>query len=631
MKKILFMALAMTSLQSFAQDNFTYTPLEPKAGEEITFQYTQGGDLAGMMQLPAAYVLQYSPQGNKIIDIPLKREYGKLVGKIKTDTSAALLAFAFTIDDKFDKNDGEGFVLPLYEGGQLKKTANANLASFYTQYGPGYFGIKADPAKAVTYYEKAFAADAALRDKLLTSYLMAKRAADKEKGSAAVQAEIERLLKAELKSQEDYTKVSTLYGLLGLRQQQAFIARLKAEKFPGPDMSPNSMYGRYQQETDLSGKAKVYAQVAAMADTAQNKEEYKSLASFLQSNLLNEYAAAKDWKGFASLAATITDKAALAQAYNSVAWKMQENGDSLKYAAQLSAFAASYAKSEWQKPQASKPDMLTAKKWEDLRKRNYAMYADTYAMVLYKLGDAKKGLPYAKDAAIIIAEAKNADYNNTYALLAGKALPSSRLVPELERFVKEGHGSEKIEEILKAQYVKNKKSESGYEEYLAALKKEAYNNMLAELRKSIINKPASAFTLNDLDGKPVSLADYKGKVVILDFWATWCGPCVASFPGMKKMQEKYKDSPDVKFLFVDTWQTEDNKEKNARDFVTKNKYELFHVLMDNQDKIVSQFEVSGIPTKFIIGKDGNIKFKSVGFGGEEHLMKELPAMIELAN
>ncbi len=632
MKKVLFVALGMVALQSFAQDNFTYTPKQPKAGDEITIQYTQGGELAGIMKLPTAYALQYDSKGNKIIDIPLQREYGKLVGKIKTDTSASLLAFAFTIDDQFDKNNEDGFLIELYEGNQPKKSANANAAAFYTQYGPSYFGLKSNPTKAITYYEKAFADDSSSREKLLTSYLYAKRAADKEKGNAAIQAEIEKLFKAGLKAKEDYSKASSLYNMLGFRQQSAFISKLRSEKFPsGSEVTPMALYEKFSGKKSLAEKGEVYQEIVAVADTVQNNDEYKALINYLQGNLLNGYATAKDWKGFTHMAAKITDKAALAQAYNGVAWKMQESGDSLKYAEQLSSFATSYAKSEWQKPTGTKPNMLTSKQWADSRKRNYATYADTYAMVLYKLGNAKKGLPYAKDAAIVIGEGRNTDYNNTYALLAEKALSSSKLVPELEQFVKAGHGSEKIKEILKAQYIKSKKSDGGFDEYLVALEKEAYNSMLAELKKQIINKPASAFTLTDLDGKKVSLADYKGKVVILDFWATWCGPCVASFPGMKKMQEKFKDDPNVKFLFVDTWQTEENKEKNAKDFIAKNKYESFHVLMDNEDKVVSQFEISGIPTKFIIGGDGNIKFKSVGFNGEEHLYKELPAMIELAN
>src|SRR5690606_21153544 len=122
----------------------------------------------------------------------------------------------------------------------------------------------------------------------------------------------------------------------------------------------------------------------------------------------------------------------------------------------------------------------------------------------------------------------------------------------------------------------------------------------------------------------------KGKVVVVDFWATWCGPCKASFPGMQKMVSKYQDKDDVKFIFIDTWESVENKEKNASEFITKNNYS-FHVLMDNDNKVVEQSKVEGIPTKFVIDKQGRIRFKSVGFdGSDDKLMKELTAMIDMA-
>jgi len=98
---------------------------------------------------------------------------------------------------------------------------------------------------------------------------------------------------------------------------------------------------------------------------------------------------------------------------------------------------------------------------------------------------------------------------------------------------------------------------------------------------------------------------------------------------MQKMVAKYKDDPDVKFFFVDTYERGDEKEKNASEFITANKYD-FQVLMDNEDKVVAGFKVNGIPTKFIIDKNGDIQFKSVGFGGADKLFNELPTMINLA-
>jgi thiol-disulfide isomerase/thioredoxin len=141
--------------------------------------------------------------------------------------------------------------------------------------------------------------------------------------------------------------------------------------------------------------------------------------------------------------------------------------------------------------------------------------------------------------------------------------------------------------------------------------------------------PAPEFSLEDLEGNQVSLASLKGKTFVLDFWATWCGPCIGSFPGMKRVVEKYRDDSAVEFLFVNTWQREENKKKIAQDFITKNGYP-FHVLMDAEDKVVEAFEVRGIPTKFIVDKNGNIRFTKIGYGGkDEKMIKELDVMIAM--
>jgi thiol-disulfide isomerase/thioredoxin len=252
-------------------------------------------------------------------------------------------------------------------------------------------------------------------------------------------------------------------------------------------------------------------------------------------------------------------------------------------------------------------------------------------MIMYKNGNYKKGYPYAKEAAMDIAKGQSADENNTYALLAEKVLPPKQYKKEIEQFVKDGKSTSDMNSILERTYTKEHKSSAGFDNYIATLQKENYMKMVEELRKSMLNEAAPSFALLDLSGNKVNIADLKGKVVVVDFWATWCGPCKASFPGMQKMVNKYKENADVKFVFVDTWERVDQKEKNAADFIADNKYS-FHVLLDNDSKVVEQFKVDGIPTKFVIDKNGTIRFKAVGFdGSDDKLMSELTAMIDMAS
>jgi len=118
-------------------------------------------------------------------------------------------------------------------------------------------------------------------------------------------------------------------------------------------------------------------------------------------------------------------------------------------------------------------------------------------------------------------------------------------------------------------------------------------------------------------------------VVILDFWATWCGPCMSSFPGMKTAVEKFAGNNDVKFLFINVWENVDDKVKNVKEFLKRTGYP-FHVLMDLDNKVVESYKVTGIPTKIFIDKNGIIRYKSVGFGGNsEEMVNEIENIINL--
>ncbi|MDX1762036.1 MAG: TlpA disulfide reductase family protein, partial [Christiangramia sp.] len=210
-----------------------------------------------------------------------------------------------------------------------------------------------------------------------------------------------------------------------------------------------------------------------------------------------------------------------------------------------------------------------------------------------------------------------------------------KAIAEARSFMVDNRASAEMEEYLKTAYTKQNPEED-FESYLSSIKEEALANQRRELEKDMLNEDAPSFKLKDLEGNEIALADLKGKTVILDFWATWCGPCKMSFPGMQDAVEKYADNENVEFLFINTWEQGENREQDVSNFIDENNYS-FHVLMDelvaegNRDfTVVSEYGISGIPTKIIIGPEGKIKFRKVGYeGNNAKLLQEIGLMIEL--
>ncbi len=120
-------------------------------------------------------------------------------------------------------------------------------------------------------------------------------------------------------------------------------------------------------------------------------------------------------------------------------------------------------------------------------------------------------------------------------------------------------------------------------------------------------------TSSTVDGVEFDLASYRGKYVMIDFWGTWCGPCVAEMPKVSEYVEKYKGKLEI--LGVNSG---DSKKRMA-DFLEKNDYkwqQVLNVKGESNDNFVLKFNVTGFPTKFIIDPDGKIVKKYMGNGEE---------------
>jgi peroxiredoxin len=120
------------------------------------------------------------------------------------------------------------------------------------------------------------------------------------------------------------------------------------------------------------------------------------------------------------------------------------------------------------------------------------------------------------------------------------------------------------------------------------------------------NPLAPDFTLNDLNGKKVTLSQLRGKVVILNFWSIWCGPCLAEMPSLNKLYLEFKERGLVVIAVA-----EDPAEKPVKSYIQEKGIE-YTILMDKDKKVYFKYSLFGIPVTFLIDRKGMIAEKFIG-------------------
>ncbi|PRY41058.1 thiol-disulfide isomerase/thioredoxin [Spirosoma oryzae] len=602
------------------------TPAQPEAGQSITVTYDpKGTKLATESTVDAtAYALTGDEDGVTAIMIPLTREGGSWKGSLTVPAKALALAFTFTNGHKrSDTNEEKGYASYLYKNGTILPGSRATLGDWYG--GQVYLaGLDSDRDRARAFFQDEFKANPAMKRKFIRPYLwtFSRRVpADK----VVMEAEAAELAKQPNLTTDELGTLAGTYETIGKKEESEKYSNLRRQKDPNAGDALYMAYRRFGAAKDAATKKLILDSIRTrFADSKQ----LPSFDAMLTGNLARAYIDAGDLDKADKLADTPARTVSIMQAYNGIAWNNAEKDTNLVMSAKLSKQAADWGKAQIGKPRsASDAKSQTDVQLDKQRKNAYAHFADTYGFVLLKQGKAAEALPYLKDAAVSI-DYSDPGINERYAQALAQTNADADLVALGQKTIKAGNSNDTLEAFFKTAYTKQNGA-AGYDAALAELKKAAAVDAKAELMEKLINKPAPAFTLMDLDGKSVSLESLKGSVVVVDFWATWCGPCVASFPGMQKAVTNYAQSPDVKFLFVNTWQSEADKKKNAADFIAKKKYP-FQVLLDENDDVVTNFKVSGIPTKFIIDKNGNVRFRSVGYNGDaDRTAAEISQMIDI--
>ncbi len=633
---------------------FSVSPEKAISGELITITYNPKGTVLEGKDEVAAVIYLYRDFQWSTEDLDLKKSGGSWAASYKLPDNCAFFACKFKSGDIVDSGSKT-----TYGYMTTDKSTGRNFAGAYPAWGMLRNTTFADQTPKCASDSAMIGDDVMLywinqellyhpesRVKVFYPALTLVKKMGKENATAKIEKELKAILSLDNVDENAMIQVQKGYAmLLGDYKRADSLGQVMLGKYPKGITARDKAIVQMFREPDYAKKAALWSQFGIDFPA----EKFKNvITDFTDLYLVKVYRAIayepimnrNDYTVFEKLLPESPIGALLDYYYHVIEVPLERNDLTaaflLPYATKImkeiedAGMDKSLEESRFYSPKEWKTEVLSK------FRNSYLVHAN----LLNQVGDYKNALEYMEKVKGFYGY-KTAEFNSLYVELLNKNGRSEAVLSFIEKAANENAMSEKMIEILKSAYISKNKSEVGFEAYFNSLKsKTLVEAQREELKKSLIKKKISSFNLESINGSYVDLSKQKGKIVVLDLWATWCVPCKAALPGMQLAVDKYKNDPNVAFYFIATDETDPNYRQKIKDYIKLKNYTI-NVLYDAVDpqtkklndtytKYCKEIGFSGIPQKIIIDGDGNMRWQSTGYkGSPSALADEISCVIEL--
>lgn len=634
-------------------------PLQPTAKQAISFWYNPRPIFNDTTEITCVVYFsgiikdedQNFPIGNLV---RLMRVDGKWFGKIDSVPSSAT-ALVITFVDRLgnrDNNHGKGYWSPIYFNYQPKPGALSGIGDllygdWITEKSPFHIYLNPDSVK------KFFLQDFYLHPQV-KRYYMRQYLSTLKMNSQLEQENFRKEL-------EDYSQLDSLKerDLQVLRQNYARLSdTLNANKYQQKILKefPNGPWAAQ------SGSLKLLINIGSTTDFEKQKSLYQQFKRNYFKNYPDEFAAramnARAAQILSYMVNHFVEEGNLdiwlrevdqlqnefkCSAYNQAAWELlgikgrtlvtdknssisehpffQNNFDAME-GSQIAELLATRAIDLWrltiqESPRLwNEPPALTDFEVRQKRNKSLSEFLEILGISLLKQNRLEEAISPLSEA-VRINGYEDSSINQTYIEALVKTGKYELATVEMEKIIRKGKSTLVIDNFY-----------SGFDkERKLAIQQEMSMEIVKDMvRKKVITEKSPELTLHDISGKKINSSITLGKIVILDFWASWCPPCLEGLKSLDQVADKYKQDSDIVFLLVN----EDNTKERALKVIDQCRNKTSFVF-DHNRQMVKRLGVSGLPTQLIIDKKGFIKFRNVGlttFNVQENT-NALVAMIEI--